>query len=133
MAVMRPDAPSILSYAHACSSSSPQHLHGPLADTRLIPTMYPGAQSPALSPLLTRPFPAHHAATAQIRDQYSELRDEFYASLEDRRYLSLAACRAKAPKIDWKSSDNLPAVPKVCLRPFCTDNLSAVLKVAIHT
>ena len=29
------------------------------------------------------------------REQYSEMRDEFFASLEDRRYLSIAEARKK--------------------------------------
>ena len=33
------------------------------------------------------------------RETYSEMRDEFFASLEDRRYLSIGAARAKGLKV----------------------------------
>jgi hypothetical protein len=34
-----------------------------------------------------------------IKDQYTELREDFYASLEDRKYLTLPEARAKGPKV----------------------------------
>ena len=34
-----------------------------------------------------------------IRDQYREMRDEFLAGLEDRKYLSLADAQRKAPQV----------------------------------
>uniref|UniRef100_A0A1D2A7V4 methionine synthase n=1 Tax=Auxenochlorella protothecoides TaxID=3075 RepID=A0A1D2A7V4_AUXPR len=46
-----------------------------------------------------------------VREQYAELRDEFYAGLEDRRYLTLAEARAAAPKVDWASAENAPHTP----------------------
>eukprot|EP00959_Pyramimonas_sp_CCMP1952_P473346 9501579-Pyramimonas_sp.AAC.1 len=48
---------------------------------------------------------------ADIREQYQELREDFYASLEDRKYLTLADARAKAPTVDWKLAANLPHKP----------------------
>ncbi len=37
------------------------------------------------------------------REQYSEMRDEFFASLEDRRYLSIAEARKKRLQVRHKS------------------------------
>ena len=34
-----------------------------------------------------------------VKDQYSEMRDEFMAGLEDRRYLTLADAQKKGPKV----------------------------------
>jgi len=46
-----------------------------------------------------------------IKDQYTELREDFYASLEDRKYLTLPEARAKGPKTDWKLPENQPIKP----------------------
>ena len=34
-----------------------------------------------------------------VREQYAEMRDEFYASLEDRKYLSLGEAQKKALQV----------------------------------
>ena len=34
-----------------------------------------------------------------IRDQYKEMRDEFMAGLEDRKYLTIEQVRAKGPQV----------------------------------
>lgn len=44
-----------------------------------------------------------------IDETYTELREEHYAGLEDRKFLSLADTRAKKPVIDWTSVK--PTVP----------------------
>ena len=49
----------------------------------------------------------------EVREQYSELRDEFYAGLEDRKYVPLGEARKRGPAIDWKSPANAPVKPKV--------------------
>eukprot|EP00897_Mesotaenium_endlicherianum_P008500 jgi/Mesen1/7679/ME000401S07012 len=49
--------------------------------------------------------------TSEIRDTYAELRDEHYAGLEDRKYLTLAKARATRLEIDWKSPANAPVKP----------------------
>lgn len=64
-----------------------------------------------LSHLTHAPSPVH--LRPQTREQYSELRDEFYAGLEDRRYLALAEARTKAPRIDWSDPANAPVKPAV--------------------
>jgi 5-methyltetrahydrofolate--homocysteine methyltransferase len=53
------------------------------------------------------------------QDLYEELREEHYASLEDRKYLSLSAARGKALKVDWAAhaakaggAGRVPWVPK---------------------
>mmetsp|Transcript_656 Transcript_656/g.1779 ORF Transcript_656/g.1779 Transcript_656/m.1779 type:complete len:1102 (-) Transcript_656:227-3532(-) len=48
-----------------------------------------------------------------IASEYNEMREEFYAGLEDRRYLSLADARAKKCRVDWADPINKPVVPKV--------------------
>merc|ERR1712203_1111498 len=40
-----------------------------------------------------------------------EMREEFYAGLEDRKYLPISQARNKAPQIDWKDSANMPIKP----------------------
>jgi 5-methyltetrahydrofolate--homocysteine methyltransferase len=49
----------------------------------------------------------------EIKEQYSDLRDEFYASLEDRKYLSLAEAQKRRLVVDWKDPANKPVKPKV--------------------
>jgi 5-methyltetrahydrofolate--homocysteine methyltransferase len=44
-----------------------------------------------------------------IHETYTELREEHYAGLEDRKFLSLAETRAKKPVINW--SDVRPTAP----------------------
>jgi 5-methyltetrahydrofolate--homocysteine methyltransferase len=47
------------------------------------------------------------------REQYAEMRDEFYAGLEDRKYLDLAKAQAKMMRIDWKDAAMQPCKPKL--------------------
>jgi len=47
------------------------------------------------------------------REQYAEMREEFYAGLEDRKYLDLAKARSKMMKIDWQSPAMQPVKPKL--------------------
>merc|ERR1719181_1148294 len=49
-----------------------------------------------------------------IKETYTEMREEFYAGLEDRRYLTLEKARKEAMEADWKSADNAPVTP-TCL------------------
>ncbi len=45
------------------------------------------------------------------REQYAELRDEFFAGLEDRKYITIGDARAKALKVDWSKPANTPVKP----------------------
>jgi len=47
------------------------------------------------------------------REQYAELREEFYAGLDDRKYLDIAKARAQSQKIDWKDPAMKPFTPKL--------------------
>jgi 5-methyltetrahydrofolate--homocysteine methyltransferase len=47
----------------------------------------------------------------EVAEQYAELREEFYAGLEDRKYLSLAAAQAKRLVVDWADPVNKPVRP----------------------
>merc|ERR1719199_1996390 len=47
------------------------------------------------------------------REQYAEMREEFYAGLEDRKYLDLEKARSKMMKIDWKDPAQKPCKPKL--------------------
>jgi 5-methyltetrahydrofolate--homocysteine methyltransferase len=47
------------------------------------------------------------------REQYAELREEFYAGLEDRKFLDLKTARSKMLKIDWKDPTLQPCKPKL--------------------
>ncbi|KAF5838931.1 vitamin B12 dependent methionine synthase [Dunaliella salina] len=49
----------------------------------------------------------------EIKEQYAELREEFYSGLEDRKYLSLAEAQSKALKVDWSDPVNKPVQPKM--------------------
>jgi 5-methyltetrahydrofolate--homocysteine methyltransferase len=51
-----------------------------------------------------------------ILDTYAEMREEFYAGLEDRRYLTISQARATAEKaaVDFSSPEHLPVTPKFC-------------------
>ena len=46
-----------------------------------------------------------------IREQYAEMREEFYAGLEDRKYVTLGAAQRAAPVIDWTAPANAPIRP----------------------
>jgi 5-methyltetrahydrofolate--homocysteine methyltransferase len=48
-----------------------------------------------------------------VKDQYAELREEFYAGLEDRKFLDLEKARSKMLAIDWKDSAMAPYKPKL--------------------
>ena len=48
---------------------------------------------------------------ADLRELYSEMREEHYASLEERKFLSLDKCREKAMSIDWKNRLAQPVKP----------------------
>jgi 5-methyltetrahydrofolate--homocysteine methyltransferase len=47
------------------------------------------------------------------REQYAELRQEFYAGLEDRKFLDLAKSRSKMMSIDWTDPAMKPCTPKL--------------------
>jgi 5-methyltetrahydrofolate--homocysteine methyltransferase len=51
-----------------------------------------------------------------INDTYAEMREEFYAGLEDRKYLTIAQARKTAANVatDFKSAENKPVTPKFC-------------------
>jgi len=56
---------------------------------------------PVVSGLLD---PKNNAALAdEIASEYRELRENHYRTLKDRKYYSLEAARARAPKIDWST------------------------------
>jgi 5-methyltetrahydrofolate--homocysteine methyltransferase len=46
-----------------------------------------------------------------LLDTYEEMREEHYAGLEDRRYISLGQARAKAPRIHWDNHAKAGVVP----------------------
>ncbi|KAH7621904.1 hypothetical protein Ndes2526B_g02717 [Nannochloris sp. 'desiccata'] len=48
---------------------------------------------------------------ADVREQYAEMRDEFYAGLADRKYVPIEVAQAKAPKIDWSLPEYAPVRP----------------------
>jgi 5-methyltetrahydrofolate--homocysteine methyltransferase len=47
------------------------------------------------------------------KEQYAELRDEFYAGLEDRKYLDLEKARSKMLKINWADPALKPCKPQL--------------------
>eukprot|EP00245_Coleochaete_scutata_P006803 TRINITY_DN21589_c0_g1_i1.p1 TRINITY_DN21589_c0_g1~~TRINITY_DN21589_c0_g1_i1.p1 ORF type:complete len:1401 (-),score=383.05 TRINITY_DN21589_c0_g1_i1:665-4759(-) len=49
---------------------------------------------------------------SDVRETYGELREEHYAGLEDRKYITLTKAREKALKVDWKSPEYAPVKPK---------------------
>jgi len=49
--------------------------------------------------------------SADTRELYAEMREEHYASLEERKFLALDKCREKAMKVDWKNRPAQPVKP----------------------
>eukprot|EP00775_Hariotina_reticulata_P002950 gene2950-3235_t len=49
----------------------------------------------------------------EVAEQYTELREEFYAGLEDRKYLSLSQAQSKLFQVDWSDPINKPVRPAV--------------------
>jgi len=47
------------------------------------------------------------------REQYAELREEFYAGLEDRKFFDIQKARTKKMKIDWTDPAMKPAKPNL--------------------
>jgi 5-methyltetrahydrofolate--homocysteine methyltransferase len=45
------------------------------------------------------------------RETYQELRDDFYAGLEDRHYLTIEDAQSKKMQVDWSLPENLPHKP----------------------
>mmetsp|Transcript_25795 Transcript_25795/g.81906 ORF Transcript_25795/g.81906 Transcript_25795/m.81906 type:complete len:1328 (+) Transcript_25795:851-4834(+) len=48
-----------------------------------------------------------------IKETYSEMRDEFFAGLEDRKYTKIELCRQYGLKVDWTLPENKPDTPKL--------------------
>ena len=46
-----------------------------------------------------------------VREQYAEMREEFYAGLEDRKYISLMDAQKRPFKVDWNDPVNAPYRP----------------------
>jgi 5-methyltetrahydrofolate--homocysteine methyltransferase len=57
---------------------------------------------------------------ADINEEYDELKKDYYASLTDRKYLTLKDARAKKFEIDWAATPK-PAVPKKLGTTVVTD------------
>jgi len=57
----------------------------------------------------------------EVKETYAEMREEFYAGLEDRKYLDLPKARAAAPRIDWKLPENKPVKPNCIGTKVFTD------------
>ena len=49
-----------------------------------------------------------------INETYTEMREEFYAGLEDRKYLTLEKARATVQPVDFTVPPNIPVTPKFC-------------------
>ena len=49
-----------------------------------------------------------------INETYAEMREEFYAGLEDRKYLTLDKARATVKPVDFSVAPNIPVTPKFC-------------------
>ncbi|RYY32495.1 methionine synthase, partial [archaeon] len=54
-----------------------------------------------VSALLDKDAPRREEYVQDVLDTYEELREEHYAGLEDRKYLTLAQSRARAPHYGW--------------------------------
>ena len=52
-----------------------------------------------------------HDFHSDTKELYAEMREEHYASLEERKFLTLQQCRDKALRIDWKNRAHLPVKP----------------------
>jgi 5-methyltetrahydrofolate--homocysteine methyltransferase len=76
---------------------------------------------PVAQTLMNKDLEKKEAFLEDIRETYAEMREEFYAGLEDRTYLDLDKARAKGPKIDWKDPANAPCAPKLLGTKAWTD------------
>jgi len=56
-----------------------------------------------------------------INETYAEMREEFYAGLEDRKYLSIEAARASVKPVDFTVAPNVPVTPKFTGTRTCID------------
>jgi len=68
---------------------------------------------PVVQALVDKNLKQRQEFVDEISEQYAEMRDEFYAGLEDRKYLTLADARKKQFKVDWADPINKPVQPKV--------------------
>lgn len=66
---------------------------------------------------------------SETRETYAELRDEHYAGLEDRKYVTLAKARDNRLQIEWKKDENRPVTPEFLgTRVFDDYNLEELLE-----
>jgi len=56
---------------------------------------------------------SHQDFQDDVKEQYDQLREEFYAGLEDRTYLDLKACQSKKMQIDWSLPEYQPVKPNI--------------------
>ena len=59
-----------------------------------------------------------------VKETYAELREEFYAGLEDRKYLSLDKAREKAMNVPWKEAVDLKPVRPNVVGTKVLDNIA---------
>ncbi|GMH43322.1 hypothetical protein BSKO_11244 [Bryopsis sp. KO-2023] len=55
----------------------------------------------------------HDELAEHIREEYNEIREEFYAGLEDRKYLTLKEARKTMFDVDWTAEENKPPTPEM--------------------
>lgn len=89
---------------HTAVKIAPQY-HGPVVYVLDASRSVPVAQS-----LLDHKQKVEFAE--EVKEQYAELRAEFYAGLDDRKYLDLDHARAKGLKLDWSDPKLRPVRPK---------------------
>eukprot|EP00879_Flechtneria_rotunda_P001912 GHRR01002085.1.p1 GENE.GHRR01002085.1~~GHRR01002085.1.p1 ORF type:complete len:831 (+),score=321.20 GHRR01002085.1:401-2893(+) len=68
---------------------------------------------PVVQALVDKNLKQRQEFVDEVSEQYAELREEFYAGLEDRKYLTLSQAQAKALKVDWSDPVNKPHRPAV--------------------
>ena len=76
---------------------------------------------PVCQALVNKDLKQRESYIEDIREQYAELREEFYAGLEDRKYLTLAAAQVRA----WREemSDSILCLMYRLLHSNCMPSL----------
>jgi 5-methyltetrahydrofolate--homocysteine methyltransferase len=86
-----------------------------------------------VSSLLDRDTTRREEYVQDILDTYDEMREEHYAGLEERKYLSLQAARDRALRVDWHAKAEAAgrggAVPWVPARPGVTPDTAPIAEL----
>jgi len=96
------------------ATTSKMHTAVKIAPSYSGPTVYVLDASravPVAQSLVDKQVEIRDSFCDDVAEQYAELREQFFAGLEDRKYLDMAQARAKGVKVDWSDKANVPLKP----------------------